>query len=167
MLVEVKAMMSPRTMYHVLECAWGSCASANKPREEGLVIRCIHPAPTHRGYCVLVSKCVGICQPDQLWPPLPRRYQSIQKDASSGWSKEAMQDQQRSETRSPRHQCSFSLLPHMTRPGVFGWMWPFNPQYIFPSIHIDLEWKLMKIWHFYFWPVECLVHKTLRGITHI
>ena len=155
----MKATESLRRRCSWLEWPWGSHASAKKPTEEGLVIHCIHPAPTHRSYCILVSKCVSTCQPDQYGLHFPGGTKASRRDASSGWSKEATQDQLRSETRSPRHQCSFSLLPHMTRPCVFEWMWPFNPQYILPSIHIDLEWKLMKLWHFYFWPVECLVHK--------
>ena len=56
MLVEVKAMESPRTMYHVLECSWGSGASANK-QTEGLGICCTCCAPTHWIYCILASNC--------------------------------------------------------------------------------------------------------------
>ena len=55
-LVEVNAMESPRTMYHVLECSWGSCVSANK-QKEGLGIRCTCCAPTNWIYCILGSNC--------------------------------------------------------------------------------------------------------------
>ena len=57
MLVEVKAVESPRTTYHVLECSWGSCVSANKQMEEGLGICCTCCAPTHWIYCTLASNC--------------------------------------------------------------------------------------------------------------
>ena len=38
---------------------------------EGLVFGCIHPAPTHRIYSILVSKFVSSSHPDRLWSPLP------------------------------------------------------------------------------------------------
>ena len=57
MLIEVKAMESPRTMCHMLECSWGRGASANKQTVEGLVIHCTGCAPTHWIYCILESKC--------------------------------------------------------------------------------------------------------------
>ena len=52
------------------------CQQANG---EGLDIHCTRCAPTDWIYCILVSNCVSISQPDQLWSPLPRRYQSIQE----------------------------------------------------------------------------------------
>ena len=72
---------------------------------------CIHPAHTHKSYCILVSKCISSSQPDQYGLHFPGGTEASRRDAGRGWRKEAMQDQQRSETRSPGLPCSFSLLP--------------------------------------------------------
>ena len=144
-----------------LEWPWGSHALANKPREEGLVIRCIHPAPTHRSYCILVSKCVSSSQPHQYGLHFPGGTKASIRDVSSGWSKEAMQDQQRPQTWSPMFPCSFSLLPHMTRHGVFAWMGTPLILHIFPPPSTYTWNGILKTWHFYFWTVECLVHKII------
>ena len=138
-------MESLRRRCNWLEWPWGSHASASKPREEGLVIHCIHPAPTHRSYCILVSKCVSIPQSDQYGLHFPGGTKASRRDTSSGWSKEDMQDQQQSETRSPRHRCSFSSAAPYNKAWCF-WVNGdlFSPQYISPSIHIDLEWDPQK-----------------------
>ena len=56
-LIEVKPITSPRIMYHVLECSWGCCVSANK-QKEGLGIRGTCCAPTHWIYCIFASNCL-------------------------------------------------------------------------------------------------------------
>ena len=127
-------------------CTWlewpsGSRASANKPAEEGLLIHCIHPAPTHRSYCILVSKCVSSSQPDQYGLHFPGGTEASRRAASRGRSKEAMQDQQRSETRSPGTDAAFLCCPYDK-----AWCFCmngdcFNSPYISLSIHIDLEWN--------------------------
>ena len=147
----MKATESLRRRCSWLEWPWGSRASANKPTEEGLVICCIHPAPTHRSYCILVSKCVSSSQPDQYSLHFPGGIKASRRDPSSGWSKEAMQDQQMSEPRSPWHWCSFSLLPRMTQCGDFARMGTALILHIFPPPS-TYTWNgiLKKTWHFYF-----------------
>ena len=85
---------------------------------------------------------------------LPGGIKASRRDASSEWSKEALQDQLRSEPRSTGHQCSFSLLPH-----VKAWYFsmngdPFTPQYISPLSTYTWNGILKKNLHFYFWTVD-------------
>ena len=77
MLVEVKAMTSPspRKMYHVLECFWGSSASTNKQKEENLVICWVGCVPTHWIYCILVSNCQHL----STWSVMVSTFQEVPK----------------------------------------------------------------------------------------
>ena len=89
------------------------------------------PCPTHRSSCLLVSKCVSSPQPDQYGLHFPGGTEASRRDAGRGWRKEAMQDQQRSETRSPGLPCSFSLLPALQGMGLL-YEWDCLILYIFP-----------------------------------
>ena len=99
------------------------------------------PCPTHRSSCLLVSKCVSSPQPDQYGLHFPGGTEASRRDAGRGWRKEAKQDQQRSETRSPGTDAAFLCCPYDK-----AWCFCmngdcFNSPYISLSIHIDLEWN--------------------------
>ena len=84
------------------------CQQTNK-RRSGYPLHTL--CPYTQEFLYPVSKCVSSSQPDQYGLHFPGGTEASRRDAGRGWRKEAKQDQQRSETRSPGLPCSFSLLP--------------------------------------------------------
>ena len=137
----MKATESLRRRCSWLEWPWGSRASANKPKEEGLLIRCIHPAPTHRSYCILVQSVsaalnlINMVSTSQEAPKHPGEMLAVDGvrrpcKTSSGLK-----------PGPPGSHAVFLCCPYDK-----AWCFcmngdRFRPPYISRSIHICLEWN--------------------------
>ena len=83
------------------------CQQAN--RRSGYLLHTLCPYTLDLLYfCVKQSVSINLIDYGLHFPGGTK---ASRTDASSGWSKEVMQDQQRSEIRSPGHPGSFPLLP--------------------------------------------------------